>query len=122
MRRSAIINGIQWVQQHAKAKNISTAVISMSLGGPTSPSLNDAVEAAVADGVVVVVAAGNDNGDACQVSPASAPNAITVGASTETDGKASFSNWGTCLDVWVRRAVKAFVALRVSCLGDGPTT
>lgn len=48
----------------------------------------------------MVVAAGNDNADACNTSPARAPGAITVGATTQSDSRASFSNWGTCVDIF----------------------
>jgi subtilisin family serine protease len=72
----------------------------MSLGGPASQATDDAVARAVAAGVTVVVAAGNENQDACNVSPARAPSAITVGASDNRDARASFSNWGTCVDLF----------------------
>ena len=72
----------------------------MSLGGGFSSAINTAVANAIADGVSFVVAAGNDNVDACTVSPASAPAALTVGATTYTDARASYSNWGTCLDLF----------------------
>ncbi|MBI4934437.1 MAG: S8 family peptidase [Actinobacteria bacterium] len=76
------------------------AVLNMSLGGAASAILDDAVNSVVADGVTVVVAAGNDGADACGDSPARTPNAITVGASTSADARASFSNFGTCLDLF----------------------
>lgn len=73
----------------------------MSLAGPRSASLNDAVEALSAAGITVVTAAGNNRGaDACTMSPCSAPSAITVGASTDRDAMASFSNIGRCLAVF----------------------
>ena len=73
----------------------------MSLGGPTDAILNKAVNAAVATGVVVVVAAGNALEDACGYSPASATQAITVGAiESFLDMQSFYSNFGTCLDVW----------------------
>jgi serine protease len=74
------------------------AVGNMSLGGGLTASVNDAVRRAIADGVVIVVAAGNSNADACNTSPAATAEAITVGASDASDLKASFSNWGPCVD------------------------
>eukprot|EP01119_Soliformovum_irregulare_P011824 TRINITY_DN2_c0_g3_i2.p1 TRINITY_DN2_c0_g3~~TRINITY_DN2_c0_g3_i2.p1 ORF type:complete len:537 (+),score=149.34 TRINITY_DN2_c0_g3_i2:168-1778(+) len=74
-------------------------VINMSLGGGASTLLDQAVANAHNKGVTVVVAAGNENQDACNVSPARAGPAITVGASDSQDRKASFSNYGTCVDV-----------------------
>ncbi|AOW00309.1 peptidase S8/S53 domain-containing protein [Yarrowia lipolytica] len=72
----------------------------MSLGGGFSPSLNLAVDSAVKAGINFAVAAGNDNSDACEYSPASSENAITVGASTLSDSRAYFSNKGKCVDVF----------------------
>lgn len=76
------------------------SVANMSLGGGFSPSLNLAVNSAVDSGVHFAVAAGNDNSDACEYSPASSENAITVGASTLSDSRAYFSNKGKCVDVF----------------------
>ena len=73
----------------------------MSLGGSgVVEGMGDAVDAAVSAGVVVVVAAGNENSNACQFSPAYVPNAITVGSTTSTDGRSYFSNYGACTDIW----------------------
>merc|ERR1719434_242842 len=73
----------------------------MSLGGSgIVNSMADAVDAAVDAGVTVVVAGGNDNSDACGFSPAYVPSAITVGSTTSTDTRSSFSNYGTCTDIW----------------------
>lgn len=72
----------------------------MSLGGGKSPSLDAAVNAAVKAGINFAVAAGNENQDACNTSPASAEGAITVGASTISDSRAYFSNWGKCVDIF----------------------
>ncbi|CAB4911456.1 unannotated protein [freshwater metagenome] len=94
---SGVIAGINWViTNHVSGP----AVANISLGGGFSAALNNAVAALVADGVVVAVAAGNDNRNACSYSPASAPNAITVGATDSTDRRANFSNFGTCLDIF----------------------
>ena len=77
------------------------AVASMSLGGSgTTSAMKDAVDAVVSAGVVMVVAAGNENSDACGYSPAYVPNAITVGSTDSTDARSYFSNYGTCVDIW----------------------
>ena len=94
---AGIIEGVEWVTQHAK----KPAVANMSLGGGFNQAVNDAVEASVAAGITYAVAAGNDTGyDACNLSPASAPSAITVGATDINDNRAGFSNIGTCLDIF----------------------
>ena len=94
---SAVIAGVDWVAaQHTN----DMAVANMSLGGGPSAALDAAIQALVADGVVVVVAAGNENQDACKSSPARAPAAITVGATTRTDYRAYYSNKGSCLDLF----------------------
>merc|ERR1719384_1688843 len=77
------------------------AVASMSLGGfGTQQAMRDAVDAAVNGGVTVVVAAGNSNTDACRFSPAFVTSAITVGSTTSLDARSSFSNYGSCVDIW----------------------
>lgn len=93
---SGVIAGIDWVTNNA----IKPAVANMSLGGSFSASLNTAVANAVAAGVTFAVAAGNENTDACTRSPASAPNAITVAATTSGDARASYSNFGSCVDLF----------------------
>merc|ERR1712038_1045619 len=81
--------------------SVRPAIASMSLGGGGVISgMRDAVNAAVNAGVTVVVAAGNDNSDACGFSPAFVPNAITVGSTTSTDSRSSFSNYGSCTNIW----------------------
>ena len=75
------------------------AVVNMSLGGGFSQAVNDAAEAIVDAGIFLAVAAGNSAADASTFSPASAPSACTVGASDSSDGFASFSNYGTLVDV-----------------------
>jgi subtilisin family serine protease len=72
----------------------------MSLGGGVSSALNTAVNNSVAAGVVWVVAAGNENVSACNSSPASAASAVTVGATTSADARSSFSNYGSCVDIF----------------------
>jgi len=77
------------------------AVASMSLGGSgTQAGMKTAVDAAVAAGVIVVVAGGNDNADACSFSPAFIASAITVGSTNQTDTRSSFSNYGSCTNIW----------------------
>jgi subtilisin family serine protease len=77
------------------------AVMNMSLGGPQSRAVNNAIGAIVAAGVIPVVAAGNEAQDAANVSPASAPAAITVGAIDATnDQMATFSNFGASVDIF----------------------
>jgi subtilisin family serine protease len=93
---SGVIAGIDWVT----ANHIAPAVANMSLGGGASSSLDSAINISAAKGVVYVVAAGNSNADACNYSPARATGAITVGASTKSDARSSFSNWGSCVDVF----------------------
>jgi hypothetical protein len=88
---------IDWVTRQPRPHG---AVINMSLGGGLNKPLNDAVEIAVEAGVHVVVSAGNRNRDACKQSPASAGNAITVGATGQDDARAYFSNYGRCLDIF----------------------
>jgi serine protease len=93
-----VISGFDYVGNNQKSGKRN--IMSASLGGSFSQSSNDAVEKIIAKGVICVVAAGNDNGNACNYSPASAPNAITVGATTSTDARSSFSNYGTCVDTF----------------------
>jgi serine protease len=93
---AGVIAGMDWVV----ANHVKPAVANMSLGGGASTATDDAIQRMYAAGVTVVVAAGNDNANACNYSPARAPNAITVGSTTNTDARSSFSNFGTCLDIW----------------------
>jgi subtilisin family serine protease len=93
---SVVIAGIDWVA----ANHIKPAVANMSLSGLTSLAVNAAVSGAVANGVVFVVAAGNDGKDACGRSPAGVESALTVAASTNSDARASWSNWGSCVDLF----------------------
>jgi subtilisin family serine protease len=93
---SQIIAGVDWVTRNA----VKPAVANMSLGGSASAALDDAVQRSINSGVTYVLAAGNENKDACASSPARLPSAITVGASDANDARASFSNYGTCLDLF----------------------
>jgi len=91
---SGIIAGIDWV----RLNHIKPAVANLSLGGGLSSSLNTAVNNLAAAGVFVAVAAGNNNGNACNNSPASATGVFSTASSTRTDAKSSFSNWGSCVE------------------------
>jgi subtilisin family serine protease len=91
--------GIDWVTGDHQAGQ--PAVANMSLGGGVDTTLDSAVANSIADGITYAIAAGNDNGaDACNTSPARVPAAITVGSTTMTDARSSFSNIGTCLDIF----------------------
>jgi subtilisin family serine protease len=95
---SGVIAGINFVaSDHAAGQ---PAVANMSLGGGASSAVDTAVANAVADGVTFAVAAGNENQNACNVSPSREPSAITVGSTTTTDARSSFSNFGTCVDIF----------------------
>ncbi len=95
---SQVIAGIDWVTSDHAAGEL--AVANMSLGGNASNALDNAVRRSIADGISYAIAAGNDNGNACNQSPARVGEAITVGATTRTDARSSFSNKGTCLDIF----------------------
>jgi subtilisin family serine protease len=94
---SNVVAAINYVAQNARP---GKSVLNLSLGGSKSTSVNNAVAAAVAAGVVVVVAAGNEYANACNYSPASTPSACTVAASTSSDVHASYSNYGSCVDIY----------------------
>jgi subtilisin family serine protease len=98
---AGVIAGIDWVT----ANHVSPAVANMSLGGGASTTLDNAVVAAIASGVSFAVAAGNGNFlgigvNACNSSPARVPAALTVGATNKNDKRASFSNFGSCVDLF----------------------
>jgi subtilisin family serine protease len=93
---SVVIAGIDFVTADHQAGE--PAVANMSLGGGANIAVDLAVKNSIADGVAYAVAAGNSNAPACQFSPARVPEAMTSGASTINDAKASFSNWGSCMD------------------------
>lgn len=96
-RSSALVAAVAWaVDDHAAG---TPAVLNVSYGGPANDALDRALRAAVADGITVVVAAGNEGADACGSSPAREPSVITVGASTPDDALAGFSNRGPCVDL-----------------------
>jgi subtilisin family serine protease len=93
---SGVIAGIDWVIRNA----VKPATVSMTLGGGANAAVDDAVNRLLASGISASVAAGASNSSACNFSPARVPGALTVGASDANDYRASFSNWGTCLDLF----------------------
>jgi subtilisin family serine protease len=93
---SDVIAGVDWVT----AKRVKPAVANMSLGGGASRALDRAVRESIDAGVTYVLAAGNDNRDACDASPARVEQGLTVAASTRKDQRASFSNKGKCVDLF----------------------
>lgn len=95
---SGVIAGVDWVTSHHGAG--APAVANMSLGGGVSSALDQAVNTSIADGVTYAVAAGNENTNACNGSPSRVAAAITVGSTTSTDARSSFSNFGSCLDLF----------------------
>ena len=95
---SSVISGLDWIA--ANYRTGDSAVVNMSLGGPASSTLDGAVRNLISKGISVVVAAGNSSADACNYSPARVLDAITVGATTSGDSRASYSNFGSCLDVF----------------------
>jgi len=98
---STIVAGIEWAVEDAANYPDHRSVISMSLGGHgVSEAVFRAVKLAHVHNVVVVAAAGNSNSNACQYSPAGAPEAITVGSTTSFDTRSSFSSHGSCVDIF----------------------
>ncbi len=93
---SGVIAGVDWVTQN----HVKPAVANMSLGGGVSTALDQAVANSIAAGVSYAIAAGNSNANACNSSPARVPSANTVGATTSSDVRSSFSNFGTCVDLF----------------------
>nr|BFE63494.1 hypothetical protein GCM10020063_080200 [Dactylosporangium thailandense] len=91
-----IVDGINHVTETA----VKPAVANMSLGGEISPAIDDAVRASIASGITYTIAANNHNKDACTESPSRVQEAIVVGATDEADFRASFSNYGPCVDLF----------------------
>jgi subtilisin family serine protease len=96
---SQVIAGVDWVARNVREHGWP-AVANMSLGGSASPALDRAVCNSIQAGVSFAVAAGNESQDACNSSPARVIQALTVGASDRSDARASFSNFGSCVDVF----------------------
>ncbi|KAK4032183.1 peptidase S8/S53 domain-containing protein [Parachaetomium inaequale] len=105
-----VVAGVEWAAKahieqvkaakDGKRKGFKGSVANMSLGGGKTKALDDTVNAAVSVGIHFAVAAGNDNADACNYSPAAADKAVTVGASAIDDSRAYFSNYGKCTDIF----------------------
>ncbi|PSK67092.1 Aqualysin-1 [Micromonospora sp. MH33] len=93
---TGVVSGINWVTSNA----VKPAVANMSLGGGVSSSIDNAVTNSVNSGVTYAVAAGNSSANACNYSPARAAAAITVGSTTSSDARSSFSNYGSCVDIF----------------------
>lgn len=93
---AGVVAGMDWVA----ANHTKPAVANMSLGGGASTATDNAVAGMRSAGVTVVVAAGNENQNACNVSPARSSAAITVGSTTSSDARSNFSNWGSCVDIF----------------------
>lgn len=96
---SDIVEGIEWAVDNMKLTK-KPSVANLSLGSSFSNSVNEATNSAVSAGLNMIVAAGNDNANACNYSPASASSAVTVGATDINDARASYSNYGKCLDIF----------------------
>jgi subtilisin family serine protease len=95
---AGVIAGVNYVTNNKSSSRRSVG--SMSLGGGVSTALDQAVAASISSGVPYAIAAGNDNANACNYSPARTSTAVTVGATTSTDARASYSNYGTCVDIF----------------------
>jgi subtilisin family serine protease len=93
---SGVIAGVDWVTSNHAANSVAN----MSLGGSASSALDTAVRRSISSGVTYALAAGNSNANACNSSPSRVTEAITVGATTSSDARASFSNYGSCLDIF----------------------
>ncbi|AUI88134.1 alkaline serine protease [Vibrio azureus] len=93
---SGVIAGVDWVTGHASGPSVAN----MSLGGGKSLALDNAVEKSIESGISYMLAAGNENADACNGSPARVEPGVTVGSTTRNDSRSSFSNWGSCVDMF----------------------
>jgi subtilisin family serine protease len=91
-----VVAGIDWVTKNA----VKPAVANMSLGGGADSALDTAVRNSIASGITYGVAAGNDSANASNYSPARVAEAITVGSTTNTDARSSFSNYGSVVDIF----------------------
>ncbi|PBK68565.1 peptidase 1 [Armillaria solidipes] len=96
---SDILAGLEWVIDAVEASG-KPSIVSLSLGGSASTTFDNGIIAVINAGIHVVVAAGNDNTNASGTSPARVATAITVGATTITDARASFSNYGSVVDIF----------------------
>jgi subtilisin family serine protease len=96
---TTITNGVKFVLDYVKTNKIKAFVANLSLGGKASKVVDDATDKLYQAGGIVVVAAGNDDIDACTISPARTKNMVTVGCFSEDNKKSSFSNWGKCVNI-----------------------
>lgn len=112
-RLSSFLAGVDWVIGHHDAA--VPAVANLSIGAAASSTLDAAVTQLVADRITVVAAAGNDGTDACTSSPARAPAALTVAATSSSDSRPTWSNYGSCLDLFAP-------GVAVTSLGTGSST
>jgi PKD repeat protein len=110
---STILGGLDWIL----ANGTRPGVINMSFGGGASTALDDAIRKAREAGFVTVVAAGNADKDACEMSPGRSPDALTVGSADRTDTRASSSNWGSCVDLFAPG-----VSITSACFGSDTET
>ena len=95
---SWLVEALDWVEE---AADLRPSIVSASLGGKgTWASMRTAIDAVTRAGVMVVVAAGNENDNACHYTPAYVGSAITVGSTTRSDERSDFSNHGRCLDIF----------------------
>ncbi|MEY3846629.1 MAG: hypothetical protein RJA66_896 [Actinomycetota bacterium] len=95
---SGILKALDWILANNPAG--TPALVSMSIGGGKQPLFNDGIKKLYDGGILPIVAAGNSNADACNYSPSSTPDAVTVGASDSSDNRASYSNFGDCVDLF----------------------
>jgi len=95
---AGVIAGVNYVTNNKSPTRKSVG--SMSLGGGISAALDTAIEQSIAKDITYAIAAGNDNANACNYSPARVATAVTVGATANTDARASYSNFGTCVDIF----------------------
>ncbi|MCZ7439016.1 S8 family serine peptidase [Micromonospora sp. WMMC241] len=93
---AGVVNGVNWVTSNA----VKPAVANMSLGGGVSTSLDNAVANSISSGITYALAAGNSSANACNSSPSRVASAITVGSTTSSDARSSFSNYGSCVDIF----------------------
>jgi oryzin len=98
---SNVLTGLNWAFSDITSKaRQASAVINMSLGGPATSAMDNAITSVSNGGVLVVVAAGNDNQPAANVSPARAPSALCVGSIQTNGNRSPYSNYGAAVDIW----------------------
>jgi subtilisin family serine protease len=104
---SGVVAGMDYVTSDSKTRSCPNgAVANMSLGGGVSSAINSAARAMVAAGVFLAVAAGNENANAANSSPASEPTVCTVGATDSSDRRATYSNYGSVVDIFAPGTVR----------------